>query len=318
MILWNFNPFSLFLFIILLLIWSILLRLIYFKQKNKISVIFLFISVIFLLINIFEIKWWYKNSTENIEWGKIVFVVDVSSSMDVQDIKDNRTFFSRLWSSKEVIKKYITKYINNNYGLMIFAWETMEVLPFTNDIDIYNTVLFWINNTNISKLWTNLDSVFSSLENYFVSEKEWWLVIIFSDLWEEEINIDKEQLNLLKNKWIKILLIWVGSDNWWKIPIWKDFFWENVYKVYNWQEIISKLNTSELKRISNQYNLDYIIFDNMNNFDDISDYITDNINLIDLENSTYNRNDLTRLFIFLSFMSFILFLYTENFIWKRK
>jgi hypothetical protein len=173
MIFWNFNYLTLFLFLVLLIIWSIILRLIYFKQKNKFSVIFLFISLIFLLINIFEIKWWYKNSIENVEWGKIVFVVDVSSSMDVQDIQDNRTFFSRLWASKEIIKKYIIKYINNNYGLMIFAWETMEVLPFTNDVDIYNTVLFWINNTNISKLWTNLDSVFSSLENYFVSEKDW-------------------------------------------------------------------------------------------------------------------------------------------------
>lgn len=318
MIFWNFNYLSLFLFLLLLITWSIILRLIYFKQKNKFSVIFLFISLIFLLINIFEIKWWYKNSTENVEWGKIVFVVDVSSSMDVQDIQDNKTFFSRLWASKEIIKKYITKYINNNYGLMIFAWETMEVLPFTNDVDIYNTVLFWINSTNISKLWTNLDSVFSSLENYFVSEKEWWLVVIFSDLWEEEINIDNEQLNLLKNKWVKILLVWVGTDEWWKIPIWKDFFWWDVYKVYNWQEIISKLNTDELKRISNQYNIDNITFDDMGNFDDISDYITKNINLIDLENSTYNRNDLTRLFIFISFISFILFLYTENFTWKRE
>lgn len=288
------------------------------KQKNKLSVLFLALSLFFILINIFDIYWWLKKWTENIEWWKVVFVLDVSTSMDVQDVKNNNNFISRLWASKDLIQSYISKYINNNYGLMIFAWETVEVLPFTNDADIFNTILFWVNNTNISKVWTNLDSVFSSLENYFVSENDWWLVVIFSDLWDEKITIDKNQLELLKSKWIKILLVWVGSENWWRIPIWKDFFWMDVYKVYNGREVVSKLNISGLKNISQKYNIDNIILNDMKDFDSISNYITKNISLIDIEKSIYNRLNLTHTFIFISFLFFILFLYTENLAWKRK
>lgn len=318
MIFLNFNYLTLFIFFLLIIIWGVFLRWFYFKQKNKISILFLFLALLFLIINIFEIKWWFKNWIEKTEWWKVVFALDVSKSMQVQDIKNNNIFFTRLVWSKEIIKKYISENRNNDYWLIIFAWETVEVLPFTNDLDIFNTILYWVSDLNIPRLWTNLNSVFSSLENYFVSEEDWWLVVIFSDLWEEKININKEQLEKLKNKWVKILLVWVGTDKWWKILTWKDLFWREIYKLYNWEEVISKLNIRELNRISKEYYINKTVFDDINDFELISDFITKEVTLINLKKSVYNRIDLTRIFTFLSFIFFILFLYTENFSWKRK
>ncbi|MFK7780637.1 MAG: VWA domain-containing protein [Candidatus Gracilibacteria bacterium] len=290
----------------------------YLKQKNKYSILFLLISLFFLLINIFEIKGGYKKGAEDIEGGKIVFVLDVSKSMKVQDIQNDKNIFSRIRTSKDIIKKYIINNINNDYGLIIFAGEALEVLPFTNDVDIFNTILFGINESNISKFGTNINSIFSSLKNYFISEKDGGLVVIFSDLGDEEIDINKEQLENLKNKGVKILLVGVATEKGGKIPVGKDFFGRDIYKIYNYEEVVSKLNIIELKRISKKYNIDSIVLDNMNDFEIINNYITKNINLIDLERSINNRVDLTRIFILISFLSFILFLYTENFVGKRK
>jgi len=257
MVFLNFNYITIIFFTLIIILWWVFLRWIYKKQKNKLSVIFLFISLLFLSINIFEIKWWYNNKINEVEWWKVVFVLDVSKSMDVEDI------------------------LVNNF-------------------------------------WTNINSVFDSLENYFISDNDWWLAVIFSDLWDEKIDVNLEYLDTLKGKWIKVLLVWVGSEKWWKIPDWNDFFWRKIYKTYNGQEVVSKLNISELESISKKFDIDSIILENINDFSKISDYITKNINLIDLEKHSYNRTDLTRFFIFVSLIFFILFLYTDNFIWRRE
>lgn len=317
MILWNFNYPVFFIFTFILILGWFLLWQIYLIQKNIFSFLFLIFSFLFLIINIFEIKWWYNNSIDNIEWWKVVFVLDVSKSMSVEDVVSDRNDLSRIEASKNIIKNYISSYANNNYWLMIFAWETQEVLPFTGDASIFNTVLFWVNNSNISKFWTNLNSVFMSLENYFVSDEDWWLVVIFSDLWDEEIKINEEQLKILKDKAIKILLVWVGSEKWWKIPDWSDFFWRKIYKTYNWQTVVSSLNISELKTLSSKYEIDNVIVDNINDFKKMEQKITKNIEKIDIEKHVSNRTNLTRLFVFISAIFFIIFLIFDYFKWKK-
>jgi Ca-activated chloride channel family protein len=317
MIFWNLNFSTIIIFILLFIIWIVFLFLIYRKSNNK-WIILLFLSFLFLIINIFEIKWWFNENIEKIEWWNIVFILDVSKSMNSLDIKNNNKYFSRLNTSKDLIKNYISKNSNNNYWLIIFAWEALEVLPFTSYFDIFNTILFWINNSNISKSWTNLNSVFDSLENYFVWNNIWWLAVIFTDGWDEKISINDEQLLSLKNKWVKIILVWVGSEKWAEIPIWKDLFWMDIYKLYNWEKVITKLNNNELNNISKNNNIDYIVLDNINDFDKINSYITKNINLIDIEKSINYRLDLTRIMILISFIFFILFLIFENIIWRKK
>lgn len=317
MILSNTHFMTIITFILLIIIWWVFLRLMYNKSNNK-NLILLFLTFFFIIINIFEIKWWYNTDLENVEWWKVVFAVDVSKSMLAKDITYWDNILSRLEWAKWLIWEYITTNQFNLYGLIVFAWESLEVLPFTNDLSIFKTILFWINNDNISKYWSDLNNVFNSLSIYFEWETDWWLAVIFTDWWDEDIVIWKEVLSELEEKNIKILLVWVWTERWAKIPVSKDFFWRPIFKKYNWEEVITKLNSKQLKSFSNKYNFDYFTLDNTDNFNNIDKYITNNINLISLEKNINNRIDYTRFFIFLSLLFFTLFLINDSFIWKKK
>ena len=318
MVFWNLNNLLVIVFVILLLSWWLLLWWIFKRDKKKINVILLFCSFFFILINIFEIKWSFINETETVDWWKIVFAIDVSKSMNTEDIKSSRWFNSRLDSVKELINSYITDYRNNEYWLIVFAWEALEVLPFTSDIWTYKTVLYWINNWNVSKYWTNLNSVFESLNNYFPENGEWGLAVIFTDWWDEEIDISKDLINSLIDKWVKLVLVWTATESWWNIPIWTDFFWRKIYKKYNWEYVVSKLNKRILKSLRSKWDIGYTEVSNNDSIEKTINYISDNINLVNLEKNINYRFDFTRVFIFISFCFFVLYLFISNFSWRKK
>lgn len=318
MIFSNINNLTLTIFILILFLWAYFLYRIYKKNNNKISNFLLFFSLFFILINIFEIKWWLKSKVENIEWWKIVFVLDISKSMNSIDWINNNVSISRLELWKKIVDSYISENLNNNYWLIIFAWESLEVIPFTNDFSIFKTILYSINNTSISKNWTNLNTVFDSLNNFFIGDKEWWLVVILTDWWDEKIDISNEKLKKIIDKWVKISIVWIGSENWAKIPIWNDLSWKIIYKTFKWQDVVTKLNKQELESVSNEHHFEYTDISNFDNFSKINEFITKNINLLSMKKNIDYRTDYTRLFILISFIFFILFLIFDNFIWIKK
>lgn len=318
MVFWNLNNLTVFIFIVLLILWGFFIFSIYKKENIRINMIILFFSFFFLIINIFVIKWGLNSDKKIIKWWKIVFVLDVSKSMNAIDIESDNIISSRFEISKEIINSYISKYIENNYGLIIFAWEALETLPFTNDIWVFKTVLYWVNNSNVSKYWTNLNSVFNSLHNYFIPEEGWWLAVIFTDWWDEDINISSELIESLSEKWVNILIVWIWSEKWAKINIWTDFFWRAIYKTYNWDTVITKLNNKVLKKISSKFDIWYIEIDNIDEISKIYTFITKNINQVNLKKNINYRVDFTRLFAFISFSLFIIYLFLINLSWRKK
>lgn len=312
MIISNYSIELFIIFILILLVWFFMLFLI---KNNKKSIFFLILSFIFISISLFDIRLDSRKKNDNLEWWNTVFVVDVSKSMNVLDVKSETLKISRLAATKKYISNYIWNYIQNSYWLMIFSWEAVEVLPFTNDINIYSTILSWINSNNIAKSWTNLNSVFDALSFYFESYN-WWTAIIFTDGWDEQIEISKEAIKRLEKNNVSILLVWVWTKSWWKIPDWSDLFWRIIYKTYNWEIVISKLNENILKKISKQQKLWYKKLDSISDFNSINDLITfKNTNTI---TNDFNKLNLTFVFIFLSFFCFIIFLLLDfKVIWKK-
>jgi len=318
MILQNLNYITIIVFIILLFLWGAILWWLYKRNNNKISIIFLLLSFLFLIINIFDIRWWFKDEFKEVKWWNVVFVMDVSKSMYAKDIRHEDIFSSRLNWTKDFIKNYISNYTNNKYGLMIFAWDAAEILPFTDDISIFNTVLYSLDDKNIWKTWTDFNSVFLSLTNYFSEDKDWWLVVILSDLWDEKIDYNKKLIEDFKSRNINFVIIWVGTTKWARIPVWKDFFWWDLYKKYNWKEVITKLNDTELKRMWTDLGIDYIHLNNYSNFDNIISNINKSVNLLDIEKSLNSRITYTREFIFISFIFFILYFISDSVLWQRR
>lgn len=220
-------------------------KFIFFEKIKLIIRIFILITFIITLTQIQE-----KN--ENSENWELVFILDTSLSMLAVDERDfNAQKISRLSLAKNIIENIIDKNEGNKFWLIIFSDKSYISLPLTSDTDSFKTILSWINPSQMQSKWSTLkDTINNIIKIYDSSESKTKKSILISD-WEFHENIPS--LENLKKDNIEIASIWVWSTNWSKIPIkTKPWWWVIEYKKYEWQFVISKLNESNLLKISRQ------------------------------------------------------------------
>lgn len=73
--------------------------------------------------------------------GHVVFVVDVSASMDVADIETDKGDITRKMYVRYVLQQYIAQYPGRSYAIIVFADEARTLIPFTSDPNILSTFL---------------------------------------------------------------------------------------------------------------------------------------------------------------------------------
>lgn len=81
---------------------------------------------------------WSKESTEGID---IMMAIDISGTMQAEDLKPNR-----LEAAKQVATEFVTDRPNDNIGLVVFAGESFTQCPLTTDhavlINLFKSVKF--------------------------------------------------------------------------------------------------------------------------------------------------------------------------------
>ncbi len=306
MIFSNISIYTIIIFILLSIALGFFISKIFTKDKNKIWWYFLFISFLLTLFTIFWPKWWLKQQNVEVSGTNIGFVLDVSKSMNAIDSEN--TSNSRIDISKKFISDFITKYSNNRYSLTIFSGEALKILPFTFDKDLYYTFLYDVDERNLSKQWTNIIEAIKVWLSSFSDEDENWVIIVFTDWWEESSEDFWTLKKELKSKNISLVLVWVWSTEWSYIPTWVDVFWRALYKVYNGERVITKLNESVLNDISNNLNWEYYRLDKLTKINNLEKVILWDIEKSILKKDLEKRLDLTRYFIILAFIFWLVFL----------
>lgn len=325
----NLNLTIFLLFFILLIIWLII---IYFLYKNELfflrnwlklknfnlsdkkllyRYIFLGTSLFFLLFSFFKPSLWILSNNEK-SWVDIVFLVDVSKSTKALDFK---WWISRLDWIKESIYSFISKFSENNYALSVFAWDYMNILPLTSDFDLFFTFLNWINENSSSRWWTNIKTALVWwIDRFNFWDNSWKLIVVFSDFEENSQIFNEEELKWikqeLKEKSINIIFAWVWTTKWAYIPEWHDLFWWIQYKYYNWKKVISKLDEDYLKKMSDFFNWKYIHLEKKEDLLDIKKYISKMDKNTYLDKDLSIKNDYTRYFVIISFIFYLLYLFT--------
>ncbi len=283
-------------------------------KKYYIKYLFLFFSLFIILLSIFHIKYLWKIEKQSVNWIDVVFVLDISKSMNALDFWEGNELFSRLDFSKILISEYIYNNSQNRYGLVIFAWEAMSLSPLTTDHSTFLTFLQNVNYKNLNIQWTNLEEAFKLWvqrlsKSNSINERSKALILL-SDWADEDTIVDFENIsNTLKNQNIATLILWIWKENWAKIPISQDFRWRIIYQKYKWDFVITKLNNSLLSILSNKISWDYFIIDNIDKLNNISDK-TQKLSKKALEISwVQKQKDIWRFLSILSLILFILFLF---------
>lgn len=267
-----------------------------FFLKNLLFVIwFIALIMAYLWVNI-------DFSIVNKTWPQkdIIFVLDVSKSMDVQDMWWNNT--SRLEYTKNIIWDFVSKNIWNNYSLYIFAGKTANISPLTVDVNWFLTNLNSINTSSISTGWTKIKDAIEEVVVDFSKDNNPKNIILLSDWWDELENNDIDSINIDRNK-VKIFTIGIGTTKWDYIPDWADLFWNMRYKTYQWETIVSKLNPDILELLAKKWNWEYLAWTNKNILDNIKLKLLSNNST---KNSTNREFDWTYLFVIIAFILFSL------------
>lgn len=185
----------------------------------------------------------------SLQLSNIVFLLDVSKSMDVSEYNNA----SRLMVAKDLIKNYVLESPQNKYALTIFSGDVTNVIPLTSDKDIFLTLLESIDSSSIVKAWTNIPDALEMWIQRIQDIQEVWAVVILSDF-ETRLTSEQQQnfLNQISKKisWrkkenIKFYLVWLWTTQWWTIVSWYDIFWRAILLADKfWNNIISQFDNN--------------------------------------------------------------------------
>lgn len=282
-------------------------------KKNKFSYlkyVFLIMSFFILFASIFGIKIKEENKIDNSKWIDVVFVLDVSKSMNVADIESKNYIYTRLDFAKNAVADFVSKNTENRYSLVIFAWEAVSSVPLTNDKDIFLSVLNKVDYKNLTIQGSDFYSALAlANERLNISEDKSKAIIFISDWWDDEDFKNKQYYEKLKDENIVYFVAWIWTPNWWKIITWRDVFGRLTYQTYQNEYVISKLNENNLKEINAWLDWTYQKLDKYSDINLFSKSL-DKIEKKVIENNSFkNSVDATRKLSFISFTLFLLYLF---------
>jgi len=236
-------------------------------------------------------------------------MLDVSTSMKVQDIKRGAESYSRLESAKSLVSRLITEQANNRYGLGIFAGEAQGVSPITSDHNVFLTFLDGVDDKNLQTQWTDLLAALRLGTDRFDPEDESAKVLlIISDGGDEKI---KEKLSsnkeTLKENKILPLMIGVGTKKGWPIPLGKDPFGSPIYRQFEWKTVTSSYFPWALQQLAKELDGYYSHIESVKDLTKV--YKT--INSLEkkaIEQSSTEKRSLVRALTWLILLLFIVYL----------
>lgn len=286
------------------------------KSVNWFKKITLFVTILLVsLANLGPVLW---NLSIKQSWINIVFVVDTSKSMWVNDIEATNVKISRLTFAREIMKDFVLKNPQNNYSLISFTKNATILSPLTDNQEITMNLLDSLEVSNKNP-GTNLEeAVLSSTKRFDNREEK--AIILLSDWWDKEDMIDFEKIKSnLENKNVVLFTVWIGTKEWWKIPEWTWLFGEINYKKYDWEDVISNLNSDNLKKLASIWNWKYIEATNLESLNKLR-WNLESIWKYALKILVYKENnDWWRYFIVMAFILFLTWiLANDKIILKKK
>ena len=251
------------------------------KSKIKFSLILLALS---LLIIAYANPQVGTKMQEVKQTGIDVYILlDVSRSMQAEDIKPNR-----LEKAKYQISNLIQKLRGDRIGLIIFSGEAYIQFPLTTDYSAANLFLSAVDFNSVPQPGTAIASAINMAVQSFDSAATDKAIILITDGEDHEGDIDKAVENAT-DKEIKIYTIGLGSPEGVPIPVYDNRGNEIGYKQDNTgQTILTKLNENILKKIASDGNGKYF---RGNNYEDYLDKIYSDLSK--LEQAEYGVKKVT-------------------------
>ncbi len=183
----------------------------------------------------------------------IVFAVDVSKSMEAEDIAP-----SRLEKSKQLVRQIIGNLGSDRVGIIAYAGSAFPQLPITTDYGSAEMFLESLNTDMISSQGTAIGDAIDLATGFFDDNQQTNRVMfILSDGEDHGGNIE-DMARRAAEAGIRIYTIGVGTTKGGPIPIKRNGVIQNYKKDNQGETVITKLDPSTLQEIAKEANGEYI------------------------------------------------------------
>ena len=218
----------------------------YSKGKSIIRFGIIILAIIFLLIAAADPQ--VGTKVENVKQTgiDIYIILDVSLSMEAQDIKP-----SRLEKAKLEISNLIQKLRGDRIGLIVFAGEPFVQFPLTTDYSAANLFLSAAGVNTVPDQGTAIAAAINlATKSFNYSSKTEKVMVIFTDGEDHEGNLS-DAIDEAKKNNIKIYTIGLGSPDGVPIPILNEQGQTVGFKKdQDGNVVLTKLDESALKDIA--------------------------------------------------------------------
>ncbi|WP_226064064.1 vWA domain-containing protein [Kaistella polysaccharea] len=225
---------------------------------SKFLPILYLLGTLFLILSIVDILSGSEEVKSKQKMNNVIFMLDVSNSMNAQDIAPNR-----LDEAKNIIINTMSKMTNDKVGIVVFAGDATSIMPLTTDFTAVETYLGGVETSIVKTQGTDflkgMQTVVEKFKNIPPGARK---VILLSDGEDNEGN-EKSAVKLAKKEGISVITVGIGSEE--GAPIPEYVFGQLMgYKTdSNGQTVISKRQTLALKNIANETGGSYVDGNNL-------------------------------------------------------
>ena len=201
----------------------------------------------------------------------LYIAVDVSNSMNAQDIVP-----SRLDRSKQAINKLISELKGDRLGVIVFADKAFVQLPITTDYGAAKMFLASVNTSSVASQGTAIGEAINLAVTSFADDERSKAIIIISDGEDHENEAAMNAAREAAKKGIRIYTIGMGLPDGAPIPEYNQYGRMMGYKKdRNGNTIVTRLDEDMLRRIAEAGGGMYVRANNSNVglekiYDDIS------------------------------------------------
>ncbi|MCE5301390.1 MAG: VWA domain-containing protein [Spirochaetia bacterium] len=176
----------------------------------------------------------------------IMVACDVSTSMAAIDLRPNR-----MEVIKQGLKRFVAELEGDRIGIIAFSGIEFVQCPLTTDYDTVSLIVDNLSPGMLSKDGTALGNAIRSSIDRMVEKAEKSKVMILITDGENTAGVSPvEAAGYAKEKGIRIYTVGVGTQQGGRILLGQDVFGRQVYKTYQGQEVVVKLNEGELREIA--------------------------------------------------------------------
>lgn len=256
-----------------------------FQKEGKFSFInpvLYLLAFFFLIISIVDVLSGTEEVKTSQKMNNVIFLLDVSNSMNAEDIQP-----SRLTQARNIMLNTMAKMKSDKVGLVIFAGEATSLMPLTSDYNAAETYIGGIS-TNMMKVQGTdfLKALDKSVEKFKSVPKGARKIVLLSDGEDNEGN-EENAGKLAEKEGISIISVGIGSDEGAPIP---EYIYGQLmgYKTdSNGETVISKRESNALDNLAKNSGGDFI---DGNNLEQATDQIVENLKNKSISTGTWVKS----------------------------